>query len=92
MFIYPNMGDGGCATGAAMLAFDRGVFDGRPLENVYYGPDYSRSEIEAALRRADLPGAPRKELESANLRLPDSGGLPLAPAAALGKAPRRSRS
>jgi carbamoyltransferase len=54
VFVYPNMGDGGCATGAAMLAFDRGVFDGRPFDNVYYGPDYSRSEIEAALRRAEL--------------------------------------
>jgi carbamoyltransferase len=54
IFVYPNMGDGGCGTGAAMLAFDRSVFSARPLENVYYGPDYSDAEIEAALRRADL--------------------------------------
>jgi carbamoyltransferase len=54
VFVYPNMGDGGCATGAAMLVFDRSAFDGRPLADVYYGPDYSRADIETALRRAGL--------------------------------------
>jgi carbamoyltransferase len=54
VFVYPNMGDGGCATGAAMLVFDRHVFDSQPLENVYYGPNYSRADIEAALARAGL--------------------------------------
>src|SRR5262245_11393720 len=53
VFVYPNMGDGGCATGAAMLCFDRKLFD-RPLDNVYYGPDYSEAQIEAALKRAEL--------------------------------------
>jgi carbamoyltransferase len=53
VFVYPNMGDGGCATGAAMLAFDRAALD-HPLENVYLGPDYSREEIETALQRAGL--------------------------------------
>jgi carbamoyltransferase len=54
VFVYPNMGDGGCATGAAMLATGLAMCAGQSLENVYYGPEYSRSEIEAALRRADL--------------------------------------
>jgi carbamoyltransferase len=54
IFVYPNMGDGGCATGAALLAFDRQVLGGGTLKDVYYGPDYSRSEIEVALRRAKL--------------------------------------
>lgn len=54
VFVYPNMGDGGCGTGAAMLAFDRAAFPPGPVDNVYYGPDYSEAEIEAALRRADL--------------------------------------
>jgi carbamoyltransferase len=54
VFVYPNMGDGGCATGAAMLAFDRAVFAGKPLDNVYFGPDYSDAQIEAALRDAGL--------------------------------------
>lgn len=54
VFVYPNMGDGGCATGAAMLVFDRRVFDGQALQDVYFGPEYTRPEIEAALRRAEL--------------------------------------
>jgi carbamoyltransferase len=54
LFVYPNMGDGGCGTGAAMLAFDRSVFSGRSVENVYHGPDYSATEIEMALRHENL--------------------------------------
>lgn len=55
VFVYPNMGDGGCGTGAAMLAFGHDVmYTRRPLDNVYYGPDYSPGEIEAALRSNDL--------------------------------------
>jgi carbamoyltransferase len=54
LFVYPNMGDGGCATGAAMLAFDRATLPVGPLADVYHGPDYSRAQIEAALRREKL--------------------------------------
>ena len=53
VFVYPNMGDGGCASGAAMLAFDQSVFD-QSIDNVYLGPDYSDAEIEAALKKAEL--------------------------------------
>jgi len=54
VFIYPNMGDGGCATGAAMLAFGHDKVVRGPLENVYYGPDYSDSEIRRVLDSAGL--------------------------------------
>ncbi len=54
IFIYPNMGDGGCGTGAAMLAFGHGKVQRGPLENVYYGPDYSDADIKRALDAADL--------------------------------------
>jgi carbamoyltransferase len=55
LFVYPNMGDGGCGTGAAMLAFGHDVmYTRRPLENVYYGPEYSDAEIESVLRRERL--------------------------------------
>src|SRR5262249_20970901 len=53
-FVYPNMGDGGCGTGAAMLVFDRATFRGWSLENVYLGPDYSSGEIAAALQKEGL--------------------------------------
>lgn len=54
IFVYPNMGDGGCGTGAAMLAFDRAGLRSRPFDTVYFGPDYSEAEIEGALRQAGL--------------------------------------
>jgi len=54
IFVYPNMGDGGCATGAAMLVFSHNGIRPKPLDNVYFGPDYSHDEIENALRRHGL--------------------------------------
>jgi carbamoyltransferase len=53
IFIYPNMGDGGCGTGIALQeSWPGGV--GEPLEHVYLGPGYGEAEIEAALRAEDL--------------------------------------
>ena len=49
IFVYPNMGDGGCGTGAAMLAFGPEKVVRGPLDNVYYGPDYTDEEIRQAL-------------------------------------------
>ena len=55
VFVYPNMGDGGCGSGAAMLAFKTETFHDRaPLANAYLGPDYSDDVIEAALKKAEL--------------------------------------
>jgi carbamoyltransferase len=62
IFVYPNMGDGGCGTGAAMMAFDPAVRWG-PLENVYYGPDYSEQEIADALHRNGLPAERMDNIE-----------------------------
>src|SRR5262249_1667395 len=62
-FVYPNMGDGGCASGAAMLVFDQAVMQAAPFDNVYYGPEYSEAEIEAALRRANLQYEHHDEIE-----------------------------
>src|SRR5262249_51635152 len=54
VFVYPNMADGGCGTGAAMLVFDPEVFLGQPLDNVYLGPDYSEADMTAALKAEGL--------------------------------------
>lgn len=53
VFVYPNMGDGGCATGAAMLAFGDHC-KMAPVENVYLGPEYSDVEIEKVLTAKEL--------------------------------------
>ncbi len=53
IFIYPNMGDGGCGSGAAMYQ----SWDGKTLDtisNAYFGPDFSDSEIEAELKANGL--------------------------------------
>jgi carbamoyltransferase len=63
VFVYPNMGDGGCGTGAAMLCFDQKVFPRKPLHDVYLGPDYSEREIEEALRKEDLSGERLENVE-----------------------------
>jgi len=54
VYVYPNMGDGGCATGAAMLAYGQDRRFNRPLQNAYLGPEYTDEEIQGAMRDADL--------------------------------------
>ena len=58
IFIHPNMGDGGCGTGAALLEFvDTPAAEklSRPIADVFLGPSFSEEQIEAALTRAQLP-------------------------------------
>jgi carbamoyltransferase len=55
IFVHPNMGDGGCGTGAALLEF---YGAGRPapaIEDVYWGPSFTQDQIKEALSRAQLP-------------------------------------
>lgn len=57
LFIFPNMGDGGLALGAAYLAADANAHTVEPalLQHAYLGPNYSEDEIESAVRDAGLP-------------------------------------
>jgi len=53
IFVYPNMGDGGCGSGIAMHAsWPGGVHD--PFPSAYLGPDFSDDEIKTALDAAGL--------------------------------------
>jgi carbamoyltransferase len=54
IFIHPNMGDGGCGTGAALLEFNGSPALARPIADVFLGPAYSDDAIHAALQRAQL--------------------------------------
>jgi carbamoyltransferase len=54
IFVHPNMGDGGCGTGAALLAFAGSPVLREPLRNVFLGPSYSDAQITEALTRAQL--------------------------------------
>ncbi len=53
IFVYPNMGDGGCGTGLALYVGRRPGGHG-PIRDVYYGPGYSDAEIQQALEAAGL--------------------------------------
>src|SRR6187431_2845234 len=55
IFIHPNMGDGGCGTGAALAEFAGSVATRQRLKDVYFGPDYTATEIVDALKKAQLP-------------------------------------
>lgn len=54
IFVHPNMGDGGCGTGAALLEFQGHPALMKPIPDVYLGPSYSDEEILAALQRSQL--------------------------------------
>ncbi len=54
IFVHPNMGDGGCGTGAALLEFQGHPALNERLPDVYLGPSYTDDEILAALRRSQL--------------------------------------
>jgi len=55
IFIYPNMGDGGCGTGAALLEFVGCTRLSEPISDVFLGPAFNDEQIADALRRAQLP-------------------------------------
>jgi carbamoyltransferase len=63
IFIHPNMGDGGCGTGAALLQFAGTPEMGTALHDVYLGPEFSPAEIAEALNRARLPFTEYKPIE-----------------------------
>jgi carbamoyltransferase len=53
-YVYPNMGDGGCATGAALLASGHKVCFGKPLSTALLGPSYPEHEVVQALCKKNL--------------------------------------
>ena len=63
IFIHPNMGDGGCGTGAALLQFAGAPETRTRLRDVYLGPEFSSEEIAEALNRAHLPFTEYKPIE-----------------------------
>jgi len=53
IYVYPNMGDGGCGSGAALYhSWPGGTKE--TIKNAYLGPDFSNEEISAELEKAGL--------------------------------------
>jgi carbamoyltransferase len=51
LFIFPNMGDGGLALGAAILcARENSDFKTISIKDVYWGPEYTNKEIEDSIK------------------------------------------
>jgi carbamoyltransferase len=63
IFVHPNMGDGGCGTGAALLEFAGRADLTRRLKDVYLGPAFSDDQIAEALKRAQLPFTSYRPIE-----------------------------
>ena len=54
VYVHPNMGDGGCGTGAALLAAVDAGLKPQKLETCYLGPDYTVEEMESALKQSGV--------------------------------------
>jgi len=55
IFVHPNMGDGGCSVGAALVASNEKYNQSpKPITDVYWGQEYSDEEIEVELKKAGL--------------------------------------
>ena len=55
IFIHPNMGDGGCSVGAALvLANAHKPVPRNRIEDVYWGQEFTDEEIETALKKAGV--------------------------------------
>jgi carbamoyltransferase len=55
IFIYPNMGDGGCGTGAALFASREFLKEHAAYQHVYFGPEYPDDVFVSELQAAGLP-------------------------------------
>ncbi len=68
-FIHPGMGDDGLATGAALFkCFQlcqraQQPFDRNPINNVYWGPEFSNREIERELDAFGMPYQFHQDIE-----------------------------
>jgi len=64
LYVFPHMGDGGLALGAAVSAASSLSSVSRyPLPDLFLGPAYSAAEIESALAKAGFPYQRIREVE-----------------------------
>ncbi len=71
IFIFPNMGDGGLAAGAAFEIHAKNDVSFKPyrLKDVYLGTDYTDAEIETALKKSGFAYSRPDNVEAAIARL-----------------------
>jgi len=76
IFVHPNMGDGGCCVGAALaVANDHAKLDPYEINDVYWGLEYSDSEIHAAIEKEGLTSTKYDDIEVEIARLLAEGNI-----------------
>ncbi len=75
IFVYPNMGDGGCGTGAAFLASQQHLHEREAYRTVYFGPDYTDDVIAHELHSAGLAFEHITPIEPVIARLMHDGNV-----------------
>jgi len=64
-FVFPHMGDGGLALGAALLLnFEENGIRNYKFNDAYLGPEYTQGEIEDALKKNKMDYTYEKNIES----------------------------
>jgi carbamoyltransferase len=64
LYVFPHMGDGGLALGAALRAGQMLANVSRyPLPDLFLGPSYSATEVERAIKASGLPHARVERIE-----------------------------
>lgn len=65
LWVFPHMGDGGLAAGAALLAWADATPGARPraMVHAFLGPSWGEEAFEAAMRTAGVPGRRVQDLE-----------------------------
>lgn len=69
IYIHPNMGDGGCALGGALLFYSEEcrkvgkIFMPERIKHVYWGPEYTDDEIHSEISKNNLLCEYSKDVE-----------------------------
>jgi carbamoyltransferase len=64
IFVHPNMGDGGCGTGAALLQLGPDHLQSKRMAHAFLGPSFTEEQMADALTRAQLPFTRYAPIES----------------------------
>ncbi|MDP6117542.1 MAG: carbamoyltransferase C-terminal domain-containing protein [Planctomycetota bacterium] len=77
-FVFPHMGDGGLALGAALsLNADRNGVTSYSFQQIYFGLDFSEEEMETAVKEFGFPYTKEEDIVNAVGALVESGSIGL---------------
>lgn len=78
LYVFPHMGDGGLALGAAVSASQQASGTAHvPLEDLFLGPEYSTDQIESEIKRFGVSYEKCEEIEKRTAELVSRGEIVL---------------